>query len=91
MNDKLTEIRERLETGFYYDFPSYTDEAMHVMLDEVKRLNEMLRAGSSTERAPTQEAYDRTCAALVKWKNRARELEYGTENLKVTGIVHERK
>lgn len=42
---------------------------------EIARLNEMLRPGSSTERAPTQWAYDAACVALEKHRLRAEQAE----------------
>lgn len=40
-----------------------------------ERLEEQLRPGSPTERAPTQEAYDLACAALHKHRERADQAE----------------
>lgn len=45
------------------------------LLAEVDRLNECLRPGSSTERAPTTWAYGQACAAIENHRQRATQAE----------------
>lgn len=47
------------------------ESKLHTAQHENHKLSEMLRPGSPTERAPTQDAYDAACAALHKHRERA--------------------
>ena len=68
MNPELTQLVERLDNASAlannHEILREAAQAICRLSGEVEKLEEELRSGSPTERAPTQWAYDQACKAL---------------------------